>query len=118
MNEPHLVKVVDTQSYLCCVEPDTVLLHDVVMSVHQGQQVPTTVILHSKVEKITVLECIIQLREPRTVIPGHNIPLLRKEGRGIVTHQTNISSDQVKNQLPIFTGESSLSMPAIHGQIS
>ena len=34
----------------------------------------------------------------------------RLSSRGIVTHQTNISSDQVKNQLPIFTGESSLSI--------
>ena len=34
----------------------------------------------------------------------------RLPSRGIVTHQTNISSDQVKNQLPIFTGESTLSI--------
>ena len=30
--------------------------------------------------------------------------------RGIVTHQTNIDTDQVKTQLPIFTGNSSLSI--------
>ena len=30
--------------------------------------------------------------------------------RGIVTHQTNIDTDQVKSQLPIFTGDSSLSI--------
>ena len=30
--------------------------------------------------------------------------------RGIVTHQTNIDTDQVKSQLPIFTGNSSLSI--------
>ena len=34
----------------------------------------------------------------------------RLSSRGIVTHQTNISSDQVKSQLPIFNGESSLSI--------
>ena len=34
----------------------------------------------------------------------------RLSNRGIITHQTNISSDQVKSQLPIFTGESSLSI--------
>ena len=34
----------------------------------------------------------------------------RLSDRGIITHQTNISSDQVKGQLPIFTGESSLSI--------
>ena len=34
----------------------------------------------------------------------------RLSNRGIVTHQTNINSDQVKNQLPIFTGETSLSI--------
>ena len=32
----------------------------------------------------------------------------RLSNRGIVTHQTNISTDQVKSQLPIFTGGSSL----------
>ena len=30
--------------------------------------------------------------------------------RGIVTHQTNIDTEQVKSQLPIFTGSSSLSI--------
>ena len=30
--------------------------------------------------------------------------------RGIVTHQTNIDTDQVKTQLPIFTGSSSISI--------
>ena len=30
--------------------------------------------------------------------------------RGIVTHQTNISTDQVKSQLPVFSGETSLSI--------
>ena len=34
----------------------------------------------------------------------------RLSERGIITHQTNINSDQVKSQLPIFTGESSLSI--------
>ena len=34
----------------------------------------------------------------------------RLTNRGVVTHQTNISSDQVKSQLPIFNGESSLSI--------
>ena len=34
----------------------------------------------------------------------------RLSTRGIVTHQTNISSDQIKSQLPIFNGESSLSI--------
>ena len=34
----------------------------------------------------------------------------RLSDRGVVTHQTNINSDQVKSQLPIFTGESSLSI--------
>ena len=29
--------------------------------------------------------------------------------RGIVTHQTNIYSEQVKSQFPIFTGSSSIS---------
>ena len=31
----------------------------------------------------------------------------RLSSRGIVTHQTNISTDQIKSQLPTFTGESS-----------
>ena len=30
--------------------------------------------------------------------------------RGVVTQQTNLNSDQVENQLPIFNGESSLSI--------
>ena len=30
--------------------------------------------------------------------------------RGVVTHQTNISSDQIKSQLPIFNGETSISI--------
>ena len=30
--------------------------------------------------------------------------------RGIVMHQTNISAEQIKNQLPIFNGASSLSV--------
>ena len=30
--------------------------------------------------------------------------------RGIVTHQTNIDTEQVKSQLPIFTGSSSISI--------
>ena len=34
----------------------------------------------------------------------------RLSTRGVVTHQTNISSDQVKSQLPTFNGESSLSI--------
>ena len=34
----------------------------------------------------------------------------RLSTRGIVTHQTNISSDQIKSQLPTFNGESSLSI--------
>ena len=34
----------------------------------------------------------------------------RLSTRRIVTHQTNISSDQIKSQLPTFNGESSLSI--------
>ena len=34
----------------------------------------------------------------------------RLSTRGVVTHQTNISSDQVKSQLPTFSGESSFSI--------
>ena len=34
----------------------------------------------------------------------------RLTDRGIVTHQTNIPHEQVKSQLPIFNGESSLSI--------
>ena len=34
----------------------------------------------------------------------------RLSSRGIVTHQTNISTDQIKSQLPTFDGESSLSI--------
>ena len=34
----------------------------------------------------------------------------RLSNRGVVTQQTNLNSDQVKSQLPIFTGESSLSI--------
>ena len=34
----------------------------------------------------------------------------RLSTRGIVTHQTKTSPDQVKSQLPIFNGESSLSI--------
>ena len=34
----------------------------------------------------------------------------RLSSRGIVTHQTNISTDQVKTQLPIFSGNTSISI--------
>ena len=34
----------------------------------------------------------------------------RLTSRGVVTHQTNISSDQIKSQLPIFNGETSISI--------
>ena len=34
----------------------------------------------------------------------------RLSTRGVVTHQTNISTDQIKSQLPTFNGESSLSI--------
>ena len=34
----------------------------------------------------------------------------RLSNRGVVTQQTNLNSDQVENQLPIFNGESSLSI--------
>ena len=34
----------------------------------------------------------------------------RLSARGVVTQQTSVNSDQVKSQLPIFTGDSSLSI--------
>ena len=34
----------------------------------------------------------------------------RLSSRGIVTHQTNISTDQVKTQLPVFSGSTSISI--------
>ena len=34
----------------------------------------------------------------------------RLSDRGVVTQQTSVNSDQVKSQLPIFTGDSSLSI--------
>ena len=34
----------------------------------------------------------------------------RLSSRGIVTHQTNISTDQVKTQLPMFSGSTSISI--------
>ena len=34
----------------------------------------------------------------------------RLTARGVVTQQTNVNLDQVKSQLPIFTGDSSLSI--------
>ena len=34
----------------------------------------------------------------------------RLSARGVVTQQTKVNSDQVKSQLPIFTGDSSLSI--------
>ena len=44
----------------------------------------------------------------------------RLSNRGIVTHQTNISTDQVKSQLPVFYGKLPfrLSTSVTHGQIS